>query len=89
MYKIGVRPGERFLDPPPPPPPPLPSPSLFVSCVWAGAGPLPFQRGGRVVEISPKAGGCSAVSTWVETVSGEEAASRVQLAQRRLEAGRL
>ena len=48
-------------------------------------GALPFQRGGRVVEIAPKAAGQNAVSTWVETVSGEEPSSRIELVPQSLE----
>lgn len=44
-------------------------------------GPLPFQRGGRVVEINPQVDRLDAVCTWVETVSGEEPSSRVELVQ--------
>ena len=40
-------------------------------------GALPFQRGGRVVEVSE--GG--AVETWVVTVEGEEPGSRTVLSQ--------
>ena len=48
-------------------------------------GALPFQRGGRVVEVSE--GG--AVETWVVTVDGEEPGSRTALSQGDAQRGRL
>ena len=34
-----------------------------------------------MVEIDPKVAGTNVVSTWVETVSGEEPSSRMELVQ--------
>eukprot|EP00959_Pyramimonas_sp_CCMP1952_P140561 2941364-Pyramimonas_sp.AAC.1 len=42
-------------------------------------GPIPFQRGIRVLQYTKlEGGGCSTLSTWIEGIDGEEAGTRIE-----------